>query len=81
MTYTPGKRTAARRQRILDCLAAQHEPVNTAQIRARFGSTERAEVTQLLAELVAEGTVTRTEYQPPIGRGGFKYELSGKVAR
>lgn len=76
MTYTPGKRTAARRQRLLDYLAAQPEPVNTEQIRQRFGSTERAEVRQMLAQLVADGTVTRTEYQPPMGRGGFKYELT-----
>lgn len=80
MTYTPGKRTAARRQRLLDYLEAQTEPVTTSRINARFGSTEKPEVRRLLEALVAEGIVTRTEYQPPVGRGGYKYELRRDTA-
>ena len=80
MTYTPEARIAARRQRLLDFLARQTESVNTKTLRARFASTEVHDLKAILAQLVEDGTIRRTEYQPPRGRGGYMYELTEKKA-
>jgi DNA-binding HxlR family transcriptional regulator len=61
--------------RVVRYLTDAETPFTTTELRNRFGSNETQTLKRVLGQLVEAGAITRTEYQPPRGRSGYRYEI------
>ncbi|MBW4780486.1 hypothetical protein KZO37_14030 [Rhodococcus fascians] len=80
MTTTPPRSPEEIGTRVIHLLS-EVGPLTTSLVRNRFYNNERGILKRVLVELEEAGAITRTEYQPTTGRGGYKYELARETSK